>query len=244
MGRSKPVGWPELADFREIWFDQAGAKAHPPIFVGDAFRTSRAVRSPMATARVRSLAAAPVGRRRRDFADARPRVRADPAHRALGRGRTDRQFNLSRPDLSHRTDGRPDRSPQPDRQQRYRGERCHSAQPNRSLPFHSIVRRRPVTPRSVDDGASLLGRDLAVHRDLRLRANNRGCVARDFNHNSVTIASEQRQVSVLGARESQPGPKSRSSKWQFCHVSCRAGPSFRTDALTCTAVCRPIPIGV
>ena len=45
-----------------------------------------------------------------------------------------------------------------------------------------------------------------------LRANTRGCIAISFNHNSVTLASEQRQASVLRTRASQPRPKSRSSR--------------------------------
>jgi hypothetical protein len=51
-----------------------------------------------------------------------------------------RQFNLLQPDRGQRSGCGPDRRPQPDREQRYRGHGCYSAQPNSRLPFRSIAR--------------------------------------------------------------------------------------------------------
>jgi len=61
------------------------------------------------------------------------------------------------------------------------------------------------------DPPLLIGRDLAVHRDLPLRANTRGYMAINLNHNPVMLASEQRQPIVSGTRVSHR-PKSQSSR--------------------------------
>jgi hypothetical protein len=121
---------------------------------------------PYRAAGVLSLAADLVGRRRRASADPPPLRRDDPTRRAETQARTDNQFNLPRPDRGYRAGGHPDPCPQPDRQQRYCGQRCNSAQPNCSWSFCSIAQRWPATRTSEDNGVSLFGRDLPVHRDL------------------------------------------------------------------------------
>jgi hypothetical protein len=83
------------------------------------------------------------------------------------------------------------------------------------LSFCSIGQRWPVTQTSKDNGVSLFGRDLAVHLTSPLRVNTRLCLVKDFNHNVVTPASGQRQLSVPRIRASRSGPENRSSKWQF-----------------------------
>ena len=115
------------------------------------------------TAAVCSLGATLVGRRRRASADPRPLRRDGPTRRAQLQAGTDNQFNLPRPDRGYCGGSHPDPCPQTDRRQRYRGQRCNTAQPNCSWSFCSIAQRWPVTRTSEDNGVSLFGRDLAVH---------------------------------------------------------------------------------
>ena len=135
------------------------------------------------------------------------------------------QFNLSQPDRSQRADRGPDRHPQPDREQRYRGQRCHSAHPKCSLPFCSIARRWPVIRPSVDDGISLLGRNLAVHRDLPL---------------AQTPAVASRAVLTMIRH---PGVRAASAK-RPTHSSFAAStqePKFEVANLLCILTHQPLP---
>jgi hypothetical protein len=84
----------------------------------------------------------PYGDRSGPFTLLSPSAEGDRSQPILDRWaeRIRRQFNLLQPDRSQRAGCGPDRSPQPDREQRYRSHRCHSAQPNSGLPFRPIAR--------------------------------------------------------------------------------------------------------
>ena len=221
-----------MADFREMMacLEQV-PKAHPPIAVGNAL-AHVACRDRLC--RQRRSVHRPPG----------PSAEGNKIPPVVDRWaeliRRQRQFNLPQPDRSQRAGDHPDRGPQPDREQRYRGQRCHSAQPNCALPFCSIARRWPVTRPSVD-GISLLGRDLAVHQPP-LRANTRGCIAIDLNHNPVMLASEQRQPSVPAheCRCLDPRAEVRGSNFAIILSNQPVVPS---EPLASSGVYRPVAIG-
>src|SRR5271165_5459633 len=201
---------------------RAGAEGPPADCCRQRLSACRVPRSPMATTEVGSPPPAPFSRRQRDSTRSRPLGRADPPPASV-------QLTAARPQPAS---CRPPRS-RPT-------TRPRTALSRSAMPFCSIARRWPVTRPSVD-GISLLGRDLAVHQPP-LRANTRGCIAIDLNHNPVMLASEQRQPSVPAHEWRSLDPRAEVQGSNFAIILSNQ-PVVPSEPLASSGVYRPVHIG-